>query len=113
MRKFLFYALSGLILTGLAGCLNVNARLPEQVSVGGDEVYSAPPPAGIAPANPNNKDDLLRENDQLRQRADYLDNHIRKFSRKYQDQQEQMAQIRADINKIARERDRYKRGLGQ
>lgn len=112
MAKILLMALS-ILAMGTAGCLKVDASLPKRISVGGNEVYSAPPPADIAPADPNSKADLIRENDQLRQRISYLENDIRKLSHKTQDQDHDIADIRADMQKIASQRDRYKRGGGE
>lgn len=99
-----------------AGCFKADVRAPERISVGGEQVYGAPPPPALAqipPANPNNIDDLRRENQQLRARSDYLADQNRRLARKYDDQAKDIANIQQDMNKIQAERDRYKRALGE
>jgi hypothetical protein len=108
MTKVLLCASLFLILMGLsAGCVKVEARAPENISWG-----SPPPPASIPQANPNSKGDLLRENQQLRDRVAWLEDQARKSDRKSKELAGDKQDIQADMAKIAAERDRYKRAAG-
>lgn len=87
---------------GLTGCVQVDAKAPENIGLG-----SAPPPASIPQADPSSKADLLRENQQLRQRVAWLDERNRKLVRKSGELEADKREIQAEMTKIAAERDRY------
>ncbi len=70
------------------------------------------PPATIAPANPNDPSDIRRENVQLKQRIDWLNERIGKSDSDYKKKQRDVEEIKADIAKATAERDRYKRAAG-
>ena len=93
----------------LGGCVNVQAKAPEGMGSWG----TPPPPASVAKASPNSKADLLRENQQLRDRVAWLENQNRKSCKKYSGLEKDKAEIRADMDKIAAERDRYRRQAGR
>ena len=93
---------------GLAGCVKVDAKAPESIGWG-----SPPPLATIPSADPYSKADLLRENQQLRQRVAWLDEQNRKLARKSGEIEADKREIQADMVKIAAERDRYLRAAGR
>jgi hypothetical protein len=98
-----------LICTALpAGCIRVDAKAPRDISWG-----APPPPASIPRADPTSKADLLRENQQLRDRVAWLENQSRKSAGKHREQEGDKQEIRADMAKLAAERDRYQRAAGQ
>lgn len=100
------------LLLPLAGCFQGDVTVPDQVVIGGREVYSSPPPALIAPANSNSPTDLRRENLELKNRIAWLQQQNEKSSRKYDNLGKDMADISADMAKISTERDRYRRAAG-
>jgi hypothetical protein len=98
-----------LVLIGLsAGCVKVDAKAPDNVSWG-----SPQPTASIPQANPTDKADLLRENQQLRDRVAWLEGQNRRSAGKSKDLAGDKQDIQADMVKISAERDRYKRAVGQ
>jgi hypothetical protein len=102
---------TGLLLAAMgvpAGCVNVDAEAPESMGWG-----SPPPQASIPRADPTSKADLLRENQQLRQRAAWLDEQNRKLAKKSGELESDKREIQADMAKIAAERDRYLRAAGR
>ena len=109
MTKVLLCAGLLLILTGLpAGCVNVDAKAPDNISWG-----SPPPAASIPQANPTSKSDLIRENHQLRDRVAWLEEQARKSPEKSRQLAGDKQEIQADMAKIAADRDRYRRAAGQ
>lgn len=85
-----------------AGCLKVDAKAPAGWG-------APPPPASIPAASPNSKGDLLRENQQLRDRLAWLEDKNRHDSKEVKDREKEIDDIRRDMDKIAAERDRYRR----
>ncbi len=105
-RTFVLLGLLALLAT--AGCkAHADVNLPSYGGWG-----NPPPPSYIAPASPNSRSDLQRENSELKARVAYLEEQNRKSSRKYDDLGKDMSEIRADMDKIAAERDRYRRSSG-
>ena len=99
---------TGLLLTAgflAAGCVNVDARPPE-------DLWGSPPPSSVSQADPDNKADLLRENRELHARIDWLEEQNRKCARKLRDLQRDEEDLRDEMEQIADERDRYKRAAG-
>jgi peptidoglycan hydrolase CwlO-like protein len=96
----------------LGGCMSVNATAPENIGVGGSEVYSAAPPASIPVADPNSLQDLQRENQQLKDRAAWLDGHIQKLRNKSNDMSRKIDEALAKLRKLSDQRDRFKRAAG-
>ena len=97
--------LAGLLLIAmgsLAGCVKVDAKAPENIGWG-----SPQPQASIPSADPSSKADLLRENQQLRQRVAWLDEQNRKLAKKSGEIEADKREIQAEMAKIAAERDRY------
>jgi hypothetical protein len=105
---FRFLLPCALLSLGLAmspGCFQADVTVP-------DIPYaSSPPPARIAKADPNDKADLLRENQELRQRVAWLEEDNARLERKQRGLAGDLAKIQADIDKTAAERDRYRRAL--
>jgi len=97
-------------MSAFTGC-SVQAKAPENLGLGA--WGSPPPPASIPRADPTSKADLLRENQQLRQRVAWLDEQNRKSARKYSELESDKREIQADMAKIAAERDRYLRAAGR
>lgn len=106
MAKYLFALM--LAATAVAGCVNVKATAPERIGFG-----APPPPSTIAKASPSDLQALRVENQQLRQRVDWLEKQVRDMDRKYKDKQREADKIRAETQQYAAERDRYKKALGQ
>ncbi len=101
-----FGAALGAILVG--GCFKADVEVPSYAGWG-----RPAPAANIPPANPNDKADLVRENQQLNDRLAYLEEQNRKLSGKSQNQKREMAKIQSQIDDLSRQRDQYKRELGQ
>ena len=101
MNKFtLLMAVAGVLM--LAGCFRLNAEVPEPPTLGG------PPPSGnIRPAHPDNKSDVVRENQELRARNAWLERQIEGRQKKRDDLRRDQQNIQADINRIQREKERY------
>lgn len=100
--------LAGAILIG--GCGKADITVPPVPSVPYGE---PPPPSYVAPADPNSVSDLRRENDQLRARLAYLEDQNVKYQRAYAKEDKQAADLRAEMQKLAAERDRYKSAVGK
>lgn len=97
-----------LVLMGLvAGCLNVDAKAPESAFWG-----RPAPTATIPQADRASKADLLRENQQLRERIAWLESQISKSAGKSRDLDQDKREVQAEMAKIAADRDRYKRAAG-
>lgn len=108
MARYLLAVSLLLIVTSLpTGCVKVDAKAPENISWG-----TPPPPASVPRADANSKSDLLRENQQLRERVAWLEEQNRKSARKSQDLEKDKREIQAEMDKIAAERDRYRRAAG-
>ena len=86
----------------LSGCVNVDARPPE--NLWGDP----PPAASVSEADSGSKADLLRENRELHDRIDWLEEQNRRSAKKLRDLQREEEDLRAEMEQIATERDRYK-----
>jgi len=96
------------ILLGLgSGCVKVDAKAPENVSWG-----SQPPAASIAKADPNSKSDLIRENHQLRERVAWLEEQNRRSANKAKELEKEKQGVQSETDKVAAERDRYRRAAG-
>jgi septal ring factor EnvC (AmiA/AmiB activator) len=111
MRTTVFWACLGLLAGGLAataGCGDINAHATIPSSWAG----APPPPGNIAPADPKSQPDLARENAELKARLAWLEDQNRSLEKKYNSQGKDLAEIREEMNKIAAERDRYKRASG-
>jgi len=86
----------------LTGCFNANVQVPEPPAFG------APPPATtIRPANANDRDDVIRENQELRARNAWLERQIADRQRKHETLRRDQDNIKADIARTQRERERY------
>ncbi len=108
MARYLLCASLFLIWMAMpTGCVKVDARAPEDGSWG-----SPPPPASIPKASPSSKSDLLRENQQLRERVAWLEEQNRKSATKSSELEDEKRDIRAEMDRIAAERDRYRRAAG-
>ena len=108
MARAILCASLCLVLMGLAaGCLNVDAKAPEGA------LWGRPAPTATIPqADPASKADLLRENQQLRERIAWLESQISKSAGKSRDLGEDKREIQAEMAKLAADRDRYKRAAG-
>ena len=98
---------TGLLMTRMflaTGC--VNAKAPENL-------WGEPAPAAsVSEADPNSKASLLRENHELRERIDWLEEQNHKSARKLRELQREEEDLREEMDRIAAERDRYKRAAG-
>lgn len=106
-RSFLCASLFLIWMGVPTGCVNVDAKAPEDISWG-----SPSPPASIAKADPSSKSDLLRENQQLRERVAWLEEQNRKSAKKSKELENEKQDIQAEMDRIAAERDRYRRAAG-
>jgi peptidoglycan hydrolase CwlO-like protein len=106
-RTILIASLLLAAMGSLAGCVKVDAHA-ENIGWG-----SPPPAASIPQADPASKADLLRENQQLRQRVAWLDDQNRKLAKKSGELESDKREIQAEMAKIAAERDRYLRAAGR
>ena len=96
----------------LGGCVSVNATGPERVVINGREVYAAAPAADIPVADPNSLQDLQRENQQLKDRAAWLDAHIQKLQNSNNDLSRKIGDAIAKLQKLSAQLDRAKRAAG-
>ena len=106
MFRSLAAAILSLGLLTVAGCFKADVTVPD-----GLYVPSPAPPANIAKANPADRADLLRENQQLRQRVAWLEQDNTRLDKKIRSLQNDQAKIQADIDRYAAERDRLRRAL--
>jgi len=93
----------------LVGCATINVPRAPDLYVGG----GPPPPPAVAAADPNTPSDVQRENRELKARVAWLEDQIRRSNSKLRDQDEDIAKLRAEMNKLAAERDRYRREAGR
>lgn len=105
MIRLLLAMVGGVVLTGVLGCMKVDATVPAHGGWGAPE-----PPAVITRANPSNKADLVRENTQLRDRLAWVEGQNRKLSNKYNEITDDITKARAKRDQYAAERDMYKGG---
>ena len=92
----------------MAGCFSANVKAPENINLGGGDIYSAPPPANIPHADPNSLEALRLENQQLRDRIAWLENNIRKSQEKSDDTAKKIEKVSAEKSEYEAQRDRYK-----
>lgn len=107
-RSILCSSLLILAMGVLSGCVRVNAKAPENIPW-----VTPAPSASIPRAEANSKADLLRENQQLRERIAWLDEQNRELAKKHSELESDKREIRADMAKIAAQRDRYLRAAGR
>jgi hypothetical protein len=108
MARALIWVCLVLILLGLgSSCVKVDAKAPENIPWG-----SQPPPASIPRADPNSKGDLIRENHQLRERAAWLEEQNRRSAKKFKELENEKRDVQSEMDKVAAERDRYRRAAG-
>ena len=91
-----------------AGCFRADVEVPDYSGYG-----QPAPPAHITPGDPNDKADMLRENQQLRDRLAYLENQNRRLTKKYQSLGADMAKVREETKRLESERDRYNAEAGR
>jgi len=108
MRRILLIVLLLAAAGALGGCFKADVKLPKNLGGG-----SPPSVSAIPRADPASKADLLRENQQLRRRAAWLDEQNRKAAKKYAKLENEQREIQDDMVKIAAERDRYLRAAGR
>jgi septal ring factor EnvC (AmiA/AmiB activator) len=108
---FCFVAFLGLI--GLAGCIDVNANVPDRIQLNGSPVYTAPPPAQIPAADPNSAADLRRENQQLRERIAYVQQRNEKLAKEDRKLLSDVEETNKDIAALTQQVERYQRALSQ
>ena len=106
MSRSLAIVLPLLGLLTIAGCFKADVTVPDVLY----SSYSAPP-AHIVKADPNDRTDLLRENQQLCQRIAWLEQDNARLDKKICSLQNDQAKIQADTDRAAAERDRYRRAL--
>ena len=107
MSRSLAIALFSLGLLTAAGCFKADVTVPDI-----PYVSSPPPPAHVVRADPDDRTDLLRENQQLRQRIAWLERDNARLDKKIRSLQNDQAEIQDDIDRAAAQRDRYRRALG-
>lgn len=87
----------------LGGCFSFKGEIPSVPS------WGEPPPAGtIVTANPNSKPDVVRENQQLRDRVAWLEHQIQGRQNKVQKLQREQADIQREIDKLNGDLRKYK-----
>lgn len=107
MRYRLLAVFVPVVLALLAGgCVNVNSK----ADVSG---FTQPrPTADIRPADPNNRQDLLRENQQLTERSTWLRKDNTDLKNDIVKKRNKVVDVRAEADRYAAERDSYKRQAG-
>jgi hypothetical protein len=90
-----------------SGCMKVDVKAPEDISWG-----SPPPAASIPKADPDSKSDLIRENHQLRERVAWLEEQNRRSANKSNELENEKQGVQSETDKLAAERDRYRRAAG-
>ena len=103
MQKTTLLAILLLLGAGLAaGCAKVEAKAPQGL-------YRAEPPplSAIQRADPKDKADLLRENQQLRDRLDWLGQRAEKSDKKYQSLGKEEQEVQAEMKRLDAEINRY------
>lgn len=107
IRDVLHVAGAGLLALALGGCWRADVTIPDY---GG----SGPAPGlQVAPANPNSKADLLRENHELRAANQWLRDQNAKDSRSYDKMAREKQEIQAEIQRARSQRDRYRSAAGE
>lgn len=106
MRTIILLTCAGIAGLLLPSCVNVDAKGPE--SLWG----SSPPSASVSEADPDSKAGLLRENRELNNRIDWLDEQNRKSARRLRELQRDEEELRSEMERIAAERDRYRQAAG-
>lgn len=107
-RTILCTGLLLIAMGALAGCVRVNAKAPQNIPW-----YTPAPTASIPRSDPTSAADLLRENQQLRERIAWLEEQNRKSAKKHSELESDKHKIRAEMTEIAAERDRYLRARGR
>lgn len=108
MNRILLSLATLAVLGLLAGCASVKVDVPEGYGIPGPQ-----PPSTIAQASPGSPSDVIRENQQLRARAAWLEDDNRHLSNKYDKLGREIADIQADTKKYAAQRDAYKREVSR
>ena len=93
----------------IGGCATIDVPSTPNVNVGG----GPPPPAVVVAADSSSPSDVQRENRELKARIAWLEDQIRRSSSKTRGQDKDIAELRAEIDKLAAERDRYRREAGR
>jgi len=106
MSRCLAVVILSLGLLTAAGCFKADVTVPDV-----PYASSPAPPANIVKANPGDRADLIRENQQLRQRVAWLEQDSARLDKKVRSLQNDQVKIQADIDKYAAERDRYRHAL--
>ena len=99
-KLMLLFAAAGVLVW--AGCFNFHAEVPEPPGFG-----DAPPSGDVRKANPTDKADVIRENQELRARIAWLERQIEGRQKKRDDLRRDQQNIQADIDRTQRERARY------
>ncbi len=102
MIRMLLTIAAGVMLLFL-GCYKADVQVPDYGSWG-----QPPPPAIITPANPNDKADLIRENQELRDRLAWVENQNHHDAHKYNELGDDIAKVREKLAQYQADRDRYK-----
>ncbi len=105
MKRMLLTVLAAACLAALvSSCAEIKA--PERITYPGG--WSTAPPANIPPADPNSLSDLRRENQQLRDRTAWLEDHIRKLQNSQRKNDDEINKLHIEMDNLAAERDRYR-----
>ena len=103
MRTILIVSLVAIGLGMTAGCVKVDAKAPS--------FDRSPPPATVTYAANSDKADLLRENQQLRNRLAWLGKENRKLADKSYDLGEDIDELLDEIDKLDSECERFRRAM--
>ena len=105
MRTILGVSLVAIWLGLSAGCVTVDAKAPS--------MDRSPPPAtsSVTYAVDSDKADLLRENQQLRNRAAWLETENRKLADKSRSLDREIDELVRDIDRLESECDRFRREM--
>ncbi len=91
-----------------AGCVKVDAKAPQGL------YRTEPPPlSAIARANSDDRADLVRENQQLHDRQDWLIDQARRSEKKLASIDKDKQEVQADINRLLAEQEKYQKRMGQ
>jgi len=100
-KLMLLFAAAGVLVW--AGCFNFHAEVPEPPGFG-----EAPPSSDVRPADPNDKADVIRENQELRARNAWLERQIEGRRKKHHDLTRDQKSLQADIDRAKREQEQYR-----
>ncbi|MCL2701014.1 MAG: hypothetical protein FWE88_04905 [Phycisphaerae bacterium] len=98
-KLMVLLAAAGMLMS--AGCFSFRAEAPELV-------VGSPPPDRVHQADPNDKSDVIRENQELHARNAWLERQVEGRQKKHKELLRDQDNIQADIKRTQRETERYR-----